>query len=209
MGSWALVVPVKRLHLAKSRLSDVAGARRADLALAMAADTVAAALRAPDVVAVVAVTDDDRAEEHLTGVGAIVVGDEPDAGLNPALRHGASVAHTYASAVGALSADLPALRPEVVSAVLGHAAQHRVAFLPDLAGTGTTLYTTTADADFDPRFGDDSARRHRHAGAVELHADDAAPARRDVDTRDDLLAAIGLGVGPRTSALARELGLTG
>lgn len=208
MGSWALVVPVKRLHLAKSRLSDVAGARRADLALAMAADTVDAALRAPDVVAVVTVTDDERAEEQLAGLGAVVVADEPDAGLNPALRHGASVARAYASAVGALSADLPALRPEVVSTVLGQAAQHRVAFLPDLAGTGTTLYTTTTDVDFDPRFGDDSALQHRNAGAVELRADDATAARRDVDTRDDLLAAIGLGVGPRTFALARDLGLT-
>lgn len=207
MGSWALVVPVKPLRLAKSRLADAAGDRRADLALAMAADTVSAALGAPDVAAVVTVTDDTRAAELLERLGAVVVADEPDAGLNAALRHGAAIARSYATAVGGLSADLPALQPEPLSTVLGEAAQHPVAFLRDLAGTGTTLYTTTADTAFAPRFGEQSARRHLDAGAVELAVSSAAPVRQDVDTHADLLAAARLGVGERTRALLRELGI--
>lgn len=207
MASWALVVPVKPLPLAKSRLAEVAGDRRADLALAMAADTVGAAVGAPDVTAVVAVTDDTRAAALLEALGAVVVADEPAAGLNPALRHGASVARGYATAVGALSADLPALRSDVLSAVLGEAAQHAVAFLPDLAGTGTTLYTVTADARFDPLFGKHSARRHRETGAVELRGVASTAARRDVDTRADLLAAAELGVGEHTRALLRDLAI--
>lgn len=205
MASWALVVPVKPLPVAKSRLADVARDRRSDLALAMAADTVQAALSAPAVATVIAVTDDPRAAELLGRLGAVVVGDEPDAGLNPALRHGASAARGYATAVGALSADLPALRPEPLSAVLGEAAQHPVAFLPDMASTGTTLYTTTADTAFDPLFGEHSAREHRRAGAVELGLPDAASVRRDVDTGADLLAAVQLGVGAHTRDLLREL----
>ena len=42
--SWSLVVPVKVLAQAKSRLSGLAGQLRADLALAMAGDTIAAAM---------------------------------------------------------------------------------------------------------------------------------------------------------------------
>ncbi|MDQ3664624.1 MAG: 2-phospho-L-lactate guanylyltransferase, partial [Actinomycetota bacterium] len=58
---WCVLVPVKRLDLAKTRLGAVAGRRRADLALAVAADTASAALACPVVRRVVAVTDDVRA----------------------------------------------------------------------------------------------------------------------------------------------------
>ena len=40
---WSLVIPVKVLALAKSRLTGLPGGRRAELALAMAADAVTAA----------------------------------------------------------------------------------------------------------------------------------------------------------------------
>ena len=50
-----------------------------------------------------------------------------------------------------------------------------------------------------------SAAAHHASGAVSLSADmigsPIADARRDVDTETDLAAAIGLGVGPATSAL--------
>ena len=46
---WSLVVPVKVLARAKTRLATLAGPDRPALALAMAADTVAAALRCPEV----------------------------------------------------------------------------------------------------------------------------------------------------------------
>lgn len=207
MGCWALVVPVKPLALAKSRLAEVAGDRRADLALAMAADTVEAALRPEPVVTVVAVTDDDRAAKVLGDLGALVVADEPDAGLNPALRHGAAVARGQAPNVGALSADLPALTSGVLGHVLDAAMSHPNAFVPDLAGTGTTLYTAVDGHPFAPRFGVDSALRHLTDGAVSLESAAAAPLRRDVDTRADLHAVLALGVGPRTRALVHQLGV--
>ena len=43
--TWSLVIPVKVLAQAKSRLTGLAGQRRSEFALAMAADTVAADLR--------------------------------------------------------------------------------------------------------------------------------------------------------------------
>src|SRR4051812_20266461 len=88
--SWAVVVPVKRLELAKTQLSVSAQLRR-ELALAMAMDWVAACLSTPSVAAVVVVTDDETAAPAMRALGAHVVRDEPDAGLNPALVHGAQV----------------------------------------------------------------------------------------------------------------------
>ena len=71
--TWSLVVPVKVLARAKSRLAAAAGPHRPALALAMAADTVAAALACPDVARVLAVTDDPQAAEVLSGLGALVI----------------------------------------------------------------------------------------------------------------------------------------
>src|SRR5581483_3541986 len=131
---WSMVVPVKRLAVAKSRLA-VEPAARADLALA--------------------VTDDARAAVALAAAGANVTADVPDSGLNPALRHGAAVALAAdpAAGVAALSSDLPALQPADLAAVLSAAADHRCAAVADLAGDGTTVLTGRTAEDFEPAFG--------------------------------------------------------
>ncbi len=198
------MVPVKRLARAKTRLSGAAGPHRERLALAIATDTVSAVLRSSLVRGVVVVTDDPVAAPELASLGAVVVPDEPDSGLNPALVHGAAHARLLApeSAVGALSADLPALRPAELDRVLEAAASAPNAFMPDAAGVGTTLYTALPYAGFSPAFGVGSRVRHREHGAYELDLDDVPSVRRDVDTMDDLLAAVALGVGPRTASVA-------
>ncbi len=205
--TWSLVVPVKVLARAKSRLAVLAGPHRAALALAMAADTVAAALACPAVDQVIAVTDDREAARVLAGLGAVVTGDEPGRGLNPALRHGAAVAAARwpGAGIGALAADLPALRPAELDRGLREAARWEHAFVPDAAGSGTTLYTARPGAPFRPRFGPRSAERHRATGAAELSLAGLASLRRDVDQPRDLSAASDLGVGPRTAAVAALL----
>jgi 2-phospho-L-lactate guanylyltransferase len=204
---WSLVVPVKVLARAKSRLAALAGPHRPQLALAMAADTVAAALACRAVARVIAVTDDPRAERALSRLGAIVVADEPDDGLNAALRHGAAlaVARWPGCGIGALAADLPALRPDELGMGLRAAARWQQAFVPDAAGSGTTLYVVRPPAEFRPRFGPGSARRHRAAGAAELAFPGIESLRRDVDAPADLRVATGLGVGPRTAEVAAKL----
>jgi 2-phospho-L-lactate guanylyltransferase len=205
--TWSLVIPVKVLAHAKSRLTGLAGARRPELALALAADTVAAAVGCQEVAAVIVVSDDPAAAAELTGLGAYVVPDEPDDGLNPALVHGAAVASRLrpAAATGALAADLPALRPAELGRALRAAAGWPEAFVPDAAGAGTTLYTAAPGSRFQPRFGPGSRRRHRSAGVTELDLADVPGLRRDVDTPADLSSAAGLGLGPRTAAIARQL----
>ena len=66
--TWSLVIPVKVLAQAKSRLTGLPAADRAKLALAMAADTIARPRRPRPVAAVVVVTDDPavRAEAAVT-----------------------------------------------------------------------------------------------------------------------------------------------
>ncbi len=205
--SWSLVVPVKLLARAKSRLAALAGPVRPALALAVAADTVRAALGCPRVRQVIVVTDDGLAGQELARLGAVVVGDEPDAGLNPALEHGAAAAMARAPhcGVGALSADLPALRAAELDRALRQAGHWPQAIVPDAAGLGTTLYTARPGVPFRPRFGPGSRGLHIAAGAHEISLDGLPGLRRDVDTAADLGEAALLGLGPATAPLAARL----
>jgi 2-phospho-L-lactate guanylyltransferase len=215
--TWTVVVPAKRLALAKTRLRPVtadrggpAGVAHADLVLALLADTVAAAAGCPLVGRVLVVTDDPAAADVVRALGAGTVADEPDRGLNPALEHGAR--RSGGPAVAALSSDLPALRPEELTAALNAAtptddeAAAR-SFVADAEGTGTTLLTAVGTP-LDPRFGTGSAAAHRASGARAL-AGDWPGLAQDVDTAADLRAALALGVGRSTAEVAARLHLTG
>jgi 2-phospho-L-lactate/phosphoenolpyruvate guanylyltransferase len=206
--TWTVVLPVKVLARAKSRLAVLAGPRRAELALALASDTVSAVIACPQVARVLVVTSDPVAGPRLAALGAHVVRDEPSDGLNAALRYGASVASGRwpGSGVAALAADLPALRsPELGQALRAASTAGTAAFVPDAAGVGTTMYAVVPGGAFRPMFGGASRARHASSGALELGLDDVPGLRRDVDTPEDLRAAIMLGAGFRTAALAEEL----
>ncbi|MEU2749551.1 2-phospho-L-lactate guanylyltransferase [Streptomyces collinus] len=209
---WTLVVPLKPLAQAKSRLADTADdGLRPDLALAFAQDTVAAALACPEVGDVAVVTDDARAGRELAALGAAIIPDEPGGGLNAALAHATRVVRSArpARAVAALNADLPALRPAELSRVLEAAAEFPRAFLPDAAAIGTTLLAAAAGRELRPAFGADSRARHRASGAVELPLAAVDSVRQDVDTGVDLRSALALGVGPHTAAAAARLLIPG
>jgi 2-phospho-L-lactate/phosphoenolpyruvate guanylyltransferase len=201
--SWSVVVPAKRLALAKTRLRPLTerlGAAHDDLVLALLADTVAATLACPAVGVVVVVTDDPAAADVVRTLGARTVADVPDRGLNPALEHGARTA--AGPAVAALSSDLPALRPDELAAALRAAADGR-SFVADAQGTGTTLLAAVG-TDLRPHFGPGSAQAHLGSGAVPLTGPWPGLVR-DVDTEADLRAALALGAGPRTTAVAARL----
>ncbi|QHC25280.1 2-phospho-L-lactate guanylyltransferase [Streptomyces sp. GS7] len=205
---WSLVVPLKPLVRAKSRLSPAAGDEfRPRLALAFALDTVAGALACADVRDVAVVTDDPLAGERLAALGARIVPDAPANGLNAALAHGAAVvrARRPGAPIAALNADLPALRPAELAQVLHSASLFPRAFLADAADIGTTLLTATSGVELDPAFGGASRVRHRASGAYEITSPDVPSVRRDVDTGEDLRAALVLGVGPHTAHQTRRL----
>lgn len=220
LQEWTVVVPVKRLAGAKSRLhAKPLGVPHADLVLAMARDTVAASSACPLVAEVLVVTDDPRAHRALAALGARVVPDRPDAGLNAAVTYGAGTAARPAPeprpgrtaqqartarrprAVAAITADLPALRPHDLAAALrAAAAVPSRGFVTDAAGSGTTLLAAPPEVPIDPRFGARSAYAHEASGARRLDGDWPS-LRRDVDTLADLVDAARLGLGPHTAAL--------
>lgn len=212
MTGWTVVVPVKRLADAKTRL-DVAATdpARADLALALALDTVHAALAAREVLAVVVVTGEPRVADALAGRPGVRLVPDPGSGLNVALAVGAAAVLAAAPAdappgpIALLLGDLPALTGPDLDAALVLAAGHRLAVVPDAEGTGTTLLTalTPLTGDLVPRFGPGSLAAHVAAGHTPL-PDVAASLRRDVDTAADLRAAARLGVGRATAALLRR-----
>ncbi len=206
--TWSLVIPVKVLAQAKSRLTGLAGQRRSDVALAMAADTLAAAASAASVAAVLVVTDDPDVSDIASRVGALVLADTPGAGLNEALAHGAaySVARWPDRGRAGLAGDLPAVKPAELTAALAAAAPLGTAFVPDADGTGTTLYAAAPGAQFSPRFGPASRDRHVVTGAVEIGID-LPGLRRDVDTIEDLRAAIKIGLGANTQTLLASGGM--
>jgi 2-phospho-L-lactate guanylyltransferase len=202
MFFWSVVVPVKRVAAAKTRLyaSGRALPARDTLVLALAADTVRAALGSEAVARVVVVTDEPDARIALEQIGAMVVADEPDDGLNPALRHGAEAALRAApmDGVAVLASDLPALRSAELTEALRLAQAHPRAFISDVSGVGTALLAVSKPP-LDPRYGGPSRAAHLATGAVELPG--AWPSlQRDVDTAADLDEAARLGLGPATRA---------
>ena len=200
-----MLVPVKRLAAAKTRLRGAVGAERHEpLVLAMAQDTVAAALAAPGIADVLVVTADPLVSAAVTALGARAVAEPgPESapgGLNAALRHAASA---VVGRIAALPADLPALRGDELSAALSTLATAAGGgYVPDASGTGTVLLVAAAGGRLVPRFGPGSAAAHGHGGARRVEGDWPS-LRHDVDTPADLAIAVALGVGAHTRALLR------
>lgn len=197
------VLAVKSLSDAKSRLTPLpASADRRALVAAMLLDTLdaVAAIGADTVV----VSPDEDVHRIALDTGARAL-DEPGpatglSSLNAALAHGAASAGQTAF----LQADLPALQPDSLAQALDGAAlalkSAPAAFVADRSGHGTVLLV--AHPGFTPRFGVESARHHRDAGAVELDPDHRRwpDLRTDIDTPNDLAIASEIGLGPRTLA---------
>lgn len=201
---WTVLVPAKALPGAKSRLAR-AGAdpgAHARLVAAIRSDTLAAVRASAPVARVVIVSDSVQALPP--GADEILVQQRP--GLNAALDEGAAYAAARwpGDGVAALVGDLPALRPDELADALDAAATVDRAYVPDTASSGTTLLTARPGVELTPFFGVGSAAQHA-AAAQPL---DAGPGlRHDVDTADDLRAALQLGVGPATLAVTASRSL--
>jgi 2-phospho-L-lactate guanylyltransferase len=203
---WSVVLPLKGGPAAKSRLRGPKG-----LAIAIALDSLDAAMRATQVAQVLVVTADlDLAKQCLDLGACIVDQSSAEGGLAAAIEDGVRAA-TGPCAV--LLGDLPALLPADLDQALeaagdalwgrpgtGSGPSPQMVFVPDADNSGTVLLAARRPPDLRPRFGPDSAARHQAEGAVAL--DLPLPRlRRDVDTVDDLIVALALGVGPRTLAI--------
>ena len=202
-----LVIAVKRLADAKTRLASVfAGGSREHVVLAMLLDTIAAARAVSALHSITIVTPDETAAAAARGLGAEVLPDptpssDPDP-LNSAILAAAAAVAGRAPNIAVLQGDLPALRSVELEEALTQGRSHRRSFVADRHGSGTAALFAFGSP-LDPRFGADSAHRHRDSGAVELTG--PWPGLRcDIDTPEDLAAAERLGVGAATAEALRR-----
>jgi len=196
-----LIIAVKRLAAAKSRLAPMfSPGIREQVVLAMLLDTVTAARAVGSVRSITVVTPDETAAYAVRELGAVVVPDDTAPGhpdpLNAALLTAWTAVTRHTANTVVLQGDLPALQASELSEALSQARSHRRSFVADHHASGTSALFAFG-VPLDPRFGADSAQRHRDSGAVELTG--AWPGLRcDIDTPDDLLAATALGIGSGT-----------
>ncbi len=211
-GDVGLIIAVKRLAVAKTRLAPVFSApTRERVVLAMLLDTIAAAAKAPALRGITVVTPDGVAAEAARQLGADVLADPtPDGHPDPLNNAIVAAESLIASApepppnIVVLQGDLPALQPQELSQAIAAARAHQRSFVADRHGSGTAALFAFGSP-LQPAFGADSAQRHRSSGAMELTG--AWPGLRcDIDTPDDLQAARRLGVGGATAqAIARRM----
>jgi 2-phospho-L-lactate guanylyltransferase len=201
-GDVALIIAVKRLAAAKTRLAPVFSARtRENVVLAMLIDTLTAAGRVRSLRSITVVTPDEAAAAAAADLGANVLTDPTPEGDPDPLNNAIAAAERELSGSSpnlvVLQGDLPALQTQELDEAIAAARHHRRSFVADRLGTGTAALCAFGAA-LDPRFGSDSSARHRRSGAIELTG--AWPGLRcDVDTPTDLAAARRLGVGAATA----------
>jgi 2-phospho-L-lactate guanylyltransferase len=201
-GDVGLIVAVKRLAAAKTRLAPVfSAATREKVVLAMLVDTLTAAARVGSVSRMTVITPDDVAAAAASELGADVLSDPTPDGhsdpLNNAIAAAERVVSESVSNIVVLQGDLPALQTQELAEAIAAARHHERSFVADRLGTGTAALCAFGTT-LDPRFGSDSSARHRRSGAIELTG--AWPGLRcDIDTPDDLAVARRLGIGPATS----------
>ncbi len=207
-GDVALIVAVKRLAAAKTRLAPAFSARtRESVVLAMLVDTLAAAARVASVGSITVITPDEAAAAAAAELGADALADPTPEGHSDPLNNAIVVAERALagsfSNIVVLQGDLPALQSQELAQAIAAARHYRRSFVADRLAKGTSALCAFGAA-LDPQFGPDSSARHRRSGAIELTG--AWPGLRcDVDTPADLAAARRLGVGPATArALAQH-----
>jgi 2-phospho-L-lactate/phosphoenolpyruvate guanylyltransferase len=201
---WRILIPVKRLTDAKTRI-DLDPQMRADLALAMCCDVVAAANNAPNVERVQVISADPRVAAAVRPLGAnlreVPVGVR---GLNEELAAALAGVPAYRG-VAMLMADLPCLTSDLVAEILDAAPLTRASFVSDLADQGTTMLLHPPGIRVAPRFGHRSAIAHGDI-ATRLSGDQSwVGARRDVDTMNDLASVAQLRCNPVTRSFLRSL----
>ena len=209
---WAIVLPIKALTGAKTRLLPAGDPARPELALAFLQDVLSALGDSAAVAQVTVVTDDADVQQVASEANHLWAPESPHRGLNEAALFGASLTPPELG-IAIVAGDLPCLTGEVIDFVLRYAGIYERSFVADTQGIGTTMLMSHTIAGCTPAFGARSRAHHAALGYVELGLSEnpserhrLARVHRDVDTQVDLWDAIRIGVGPATeSALQRNI----
>lgn len=198
----AVVIPVRSLEGAKSRLGEVLDAEeRRELVELLLRRTIEAASGAPGVTLVTVVSPDAAvlAVARLAGARPIA---QHTAGLNAGLVEARDVLHGDVDRLLILPGDLPGVTDDDVSALLAaadaadaadaaraDAGEGTVVLAPDRHGRGTNALLLEPPDVIEPAFGHESRAAHR-AAALDAGAAYVELVGRldvDLDTPDDLL----------------------
>ena len=208
----AALVPVKRLHAAKSRLLPLLGrAALESLTLAMLEDVLAALRAARELDRVAVVTEDPAVAEAARAAGADAILGQ-DAGLNPSLDAAAhALAGEGARELLVVLGDVPGISRHDVAQLFGALAQlgGRGAVLAPARDGGTAALLRAPHDVIRSRFGPGSAAAHRglaRAAGVPL-AELALPGLAlDLDRPEDVAEFLRTGRdGPRTRHALEQL----
>ena len=141
-GDTGLIIAVKRLPAAKTRLAPVFSARtRENVVLAMLMDTLTAAGRVPALGSITVITPDGVAAAAATALGANVIADptpedHPDP-LNNAIATAEQVLAGSFSNIVALQGDLPALQTQELAEAIAAARHYRRSLVANRLAKGT------------------------------------------------------------------------
>jgi 2-phospho-L-lactate guanylyltransferase len=163
------VLPVKRFHLAKQRLSaELSPQFRQDLAEAMIADVLSALAACPAIEATLVITNEPAATALAAAHGAEAIPDPHESGQSPAAAVGLAraVADGYERAL-LVPGDCPAIDPDELTGLLGDVRPGpTVVIVPDRHGLGTNALLLCPPNALAPTFGPGSSRRHQERAAA-------------------------------------------
>jgi 2-phospho-L-lactate guanylyltransferase len=183
------IMPVKRLDVAKSRLSGVLDAAdRSALMLAMISDVLMNLRRCEGIARVVVVTDDREVRHRAIAEGADVFADHDSGTHSAAALRGIAGIAAPTDRVLLAPADCPLVRVEELDDLL-LSPQPPVVIVPDRHGAGTNALLLDPPDVIDPAFGDGSRVRHEQlaaAAGVRCAVRVLPSLALDVDTPDDL-----------------------
>lgn len=206
------VVPVKRLSLAKQRLSSVlSDGERVELARTMLIDVLTNLCRAQGTVGIVVVSSDPAVATIAAHFDACMINDPLEKGLNGAVARGLHALKQERIAALVVPADVPFATADDFDAVIRALRQYPVVLAPASSDGGTNALAMRSVSLVPPCFGEDSFIRHKAAARLSGLDCGTVCSRglgHDVDCPRDLIAPIVSRPSPSmTSQLLAELNL--
>jgi 2-phospho-L-lactate/phosphoenolpyruvate guanylyltransferase len=194
---WA-IVPVKRLSLAKQRLSPVLSrSERAELVRTMLHDVLTTLCATPDLAGIIVVSGDPMVAKLATLFDARVVGDVMETGVNAAVQQGLRTLEALSAGALILPADVPFATASDLQAVIGELGHYPMVLAPALSDGGTNALAMRQPNLITPSFGDGN-------GGVGCGIVRTEGLGRDIDYPNDLAREAGSKKLSLTAALLAE-----
>jgi 2-phospho-L-lactate guanylyltransferase len=188
------IVPVGPFAQAKQRLASCLTPReRSAFARAMLEDVLSALLRAASLDGIVVITGDADAASLAHAVGATVLADAENAGINAAVENAARhCVREGRDGMLVIPADVPLITAADIEAIAkAHRAAPSVTLVRAGIDGGTNALACSPPDAMSFCFGEDSFRRHQEAAracGIEPQVLELARIERDIDRPEDLAA---------------------